>query len=581
MANTNNLKNKYTSQILNMKKEWDKYNAAGDEAGKAYAQNTAANAYKWLEDNGYYTEAQTLRNQNYTQAAESAKNGKTQVRPFFYQLGIQYGVTPEQINNLLSYDDDTGQVSFGGKNLGALTEIGGTTYADSDYLKNTYAQVMNDLGIGKTGKSAYETKRDETMSQQSDAHQFIKDNLADYKKENAYVNDMARYDDPLNSDYGQSIMDLYQWNGKKAGNNAAATTAGSNSGNIDSYAAANAARQQKAYTDAGVAKVYEQFLNRLGIVQNNLYQLGTQMTNSEKNMMSNIQLGMDQAQQSFDNWQTELNNEQSRANMEMERLGMMSDITGYIPDELQKQNNIYFDNSGNLINPNIDYQDIINRQNAILESDTASDEQKRQAQEALRQALQARSYKVLQMGYDDYGTPVVPYAREENATMRTNAANNDLQELLGRYGLMATQDTNAVNERINNAQISSNERMQAGINASNEAIANTEAAARMYESEQSAKAASPYLYGDSSGIYGTEGQTSESETNSEKRLLSRVLSATNNSVLLPPQTKEDKARIISVVSEMHDVDDQTRIDFLKSMGITDEDLETVSYTPYR
>lgn len=576
MANTNNLKNKYTSQILNMKKEWDKYNAAGDEAGKAYAQNTAANAYKWLEDNGYYTEAQTLRNQNYTQAAESAKNGKTQVRPFLYQLGIQNGLSKQQIDNMLSYDDDTGQVSFGGTNLGALTEINGNTYADANNLTQSYKDTMKRLGIGKTDKVKYDESADYTLQQIKDRNNMIFDNKdIAYKEYQDYLDRL--YQNPFSDPAAKHVQDWFSWGGTKAASNAAASASASNGGNLDSVGAGYAARQQKAYDEAGAQMLMDLFNIRSQRGYDAYNALNTWLGNKETSLLQNIDSNLSLMQQGQD----ALNNAQSRANMEMERLGMMSDITGYIPDELQKQNNIYFDNSGNLINPNIDYQDIINRQNAILESNTSTSEQKQQAQEALRQATQARAYKVMILGYDDYGTPIVPAAREENATMRTNAANNDLQELLGRYGLMATQDTNAVNERINNAQISSNERMQAGINASNEAIANAEAAARMYESEQSAKAASPYLYGDSSGIYGTEGQTSESETNSGKRLLSRVLSATNNSVLLPPQTKEDKARIISVVSEMHDVDDQTRIDFLKSMGITDEDLETVSYTPYR
>lgn len=64
------------------------------------------------------------------------------------------------------------------------------------------------------------------------------------------ANDLLNYDYTQQSFY-QPIMDSYNLFGENAANGALASGASGNAGNIDSYAAANAARQQLAFTNAG------------------------------------------------------------------------------------------------------------------------------------------------------------------------------------------------------------------------------------------------------------------------------------------------------------------------------------------
>ena len=59
--------------------------------------------------------------------------------------------------------------------------------------------------------------------------------------------------------YYKDIMDSYNLQGGAAAKNAAASGASANSGNIDSYASANAKRQQLAFTNAGQSASLQQY----------------------------------------------------------------------------------------------------------------------------------------------------------------------------------------------------------------------------------------------------------------------------------------------------------------------------------
>lgn len=74
--------------------------------------------------------------------------------------------------------------------------------------------------------------------------------LDHYNKGNAQMDYINNYDITSQPWYN-SLMQGYQLQGQDAANGALASGASSNSGNIDSYAAANANRQQLAFTNAG------------------------------------------------------------------------------------------------------------------------------------------------------------------------------------------------------------------------------------------------------------------------------------------------------------------------------------------
>ncbi len=425
MANSDReaIKNKYISNIINAKKWYNDAVAAGNtEEAEKIANNSQKNSwYDWLRNNGFNKEANTLEKSDYATAAESAKNGKVALRDYSQKLGLNsYGLNKNQVNSMIKYDNDTGQVTIGGKNIGAPIEIDGVSYMDADVLNEAFANAMTDLGISVTDEVKYNQKMDEVMTQQSDNNDFIKSQYNDFNNQQKDLTDTALNEDFMNQDWAKSLMGYYNWNGQTAANSEAASSAASNGGNIDSFAAANAARQQLAYTNAGVNAVANNWLERLGVAQGNLSLLNDRISNTQTELQSNIQLGMNQAQQLFDNDETRKNNEFNR---EQTALLNESEITGYIPEALKKKNNQFFDADGNLKNENIDFQNIINKANEILSDGNATEAQKADARKTLEDATYARQYKTGELGYDDYGIVTMSVAPEENAAMRTNRYN--------------------------------------------------------------------------------------------------------------------------------------------------------------
>lgn len=105
----------------------------------------------------------------------------------------------------------------------------------------------------------------------------------------------ARYDDYYNylktndytkTPYYDSIMSTYGLKGQNAADNAVADLSAENAGNIDSYAAANAKRQQLAFTNAGNAAALNAYDQQLGYMLNSLQSLGVDMTNLQANQVN-------------------------------------------------------------------------------------------------------------------------------------------------------------------------------------------------------------------------------------------------------------------------------------------------------
>jgi hypothetical protein len=83
-------------------------------------------------------------------------------------------------------------------------------------------------------------------------------------KQMDYIRDMDMTKQP----WYENLMAQYQLGGQNAARGALASGAAGNSGNIDSYAAANANRQQLAYTTAGTQAALDVLANQLAAWQN-------------------------------------------------------------------------------------------------------------------------------------------------------------------------------------------------------------------------------------------------------------------------------------------------------------------------
>ena len=88
-----------------------------------------------------------------------------------------------------------------------------------------------------------------------------------------YINNLDLTKQP----WYENLMAQYQLGGQSAAKGALASGAAGNSGNIDSYAAANANRQQLAYTTAGTQAALDVLANQLAAYQNMYNSMGTHL----------------------------------------------------------------------------------------------------------------------------------------------------------------------------------------------------------------------------------------------------------------------------------------------------------------
>lgn len=104
----------------------------------------------------------------------------------------------------------------------------------------------------------------------------------------------GRYDDfydwlktgnPYETDVAKSIMQYYNAQGGKAANEVTAEGIAQNAGNIDSYAAANALRQQLDFTNAGNQAVLNQYNAQSGKMLETLKALGVDVGDAQDRLM--------------------------------------------------------------------------------------------------------------------------------------------------------------------------------------------------------------------------------------------------------------------------------------------------------
>ena len=352
------------------------------------------------------------------------------VRPYLKTIGKQYGLTDDDIDKNLSYNEDTGEITFGGMNFGKpFSVVNGVSYMPEDqlnqfmsnYAKKTNTSTTSDVQYNSGVQNSQEMNNQLFKTQMSDH-----DLLTDMAKEN---NDYVKNHNPYETEIGKSIMEGFTRQGDRSAGNAIADSASSNSGNLDSFAAAEGARQRAAFEQLGKQAVLEDFNTRLDHVNDIFNNLGIYHQNQYASIGDTITREAAIAQQAFDNNQTAKNNEASRNNA-------ISEMTGYIPSKYELENNPFF-KDGKLIDENTDYQAVIDSATENLK--TATDPNKiAELNETIRAANQARNYKI-QNNIDKYGQyagtmrSVVP---RENASMRTTkyrrTAQKELQTILMR-----------------------------------------------------------------------------------------------------------------------------------------------------
>lgn len=292
-------------KIFGYKQDWTNYNQSGETEKRNKAAQEAQVYYNQLKENGYGELADELSGAGLQEAEKITntygKTGKTAVRKYLKTIGKQYGFTDEDIDKNLSYDNDTGEITFGGMNMGKpYAVVNGVSYMPEEeinnfmknYVENTGTTLTPDVQIAKGNQWAFDENA-ELMKMQNSDHELM-NNLA---LENI---DYAKNHNPYESDIGKSIMGGFRVQGDRSAGNAIAESASTNSGNLDSFAAAEGARQRAAFEQLGTQAVLEDFNTRMGHLNDIFNNLGIYHQNQYASMGDTISRGAAIAQQVFD-----------------------------------------------------------------------------------------------------------------------------------------------------------------------------------------------------------------------------------------------------------------------------------------
>jgi hypothetical protein len=160
------------------------------------------------------------------------------------------------------------------------------------------------------------------------------------------------YSNPFESEEAKAILKQYDLKAMQGRENEKASGAASNGGNIDSFAAANALRQQAALINKGQMVALDAHNNKINNVKGILADLGVYLQNQDKGMQTTIGLQANEGQRLFEN--------------NLAEKATMAEVTGYVPNEWTIKNDATY---SQFLNPdgtfkkemeNVDIQALIN-----------------------------------------------------------------------------------------------------------------------------------------------------------------------------------------------------------------------------
>ncbi len=159
-----------------------------------------------------------------------------------------------------------------------------TNNGDSTNGQDDLTQKFDDLFSNSSSSipdllAAFETNNKQAMNQS----QTLSDNIYNREKDIYGLGEDLYYDqknfNPLKADWAKQLLSYYGIESGEAADNARATGAADNAGNVDSYAAANAERQRLAKLNAGVNSISGMSQNRFNNMLSTLQSIGVNTAN--------------------------------------------------------------------------------------------------------------------------------------------------------------------------------------------------------------------------------------------------------------------------------------------------------------
>jgi predicted rRNA methylase YqxC with S4 and FtsJ domains len=316
--------------ITDLKGQWDEANKSGDTTKKNQIAATAQAYYDKLKNNGYSGVAEALSANGYSGAKK-----------------ILDSYAPKE-----------------------------TT--PSPTSSNTNLINQNNTEVNK--------KVNQLWGTQTKDHEELSDM---YKNEYDYIKNT----NPFATDEAKAILAKYDLAGLQGRDNVVASGGAVNGGNIDSYSAANAMRQQASLVNQGQMAVLDAHQQKLDNARSILESLGVSQQNNYTGMQKTLGIQQTEGQRLFENDETAKNNEVARKSE-------IASVTGYVPTEWTYDSNIYLNSDGTVKDEFLTdafdstggFTTIINNAKAKLATTTDPTE-KAQLEATIRAATQAKALK--------------------------------------------------------------------------------------------------------------------------------------------------------------------------------------------
>lgn len=472
------------------------YQRAKNEEEKKKIHQSALQHYNALTQNGYDDVAEQLRKADSSARKQLSDQygmqGKTGVRDYMKKYGAQYGLSESDIDKNIGWNDATKEISLYGQNIGKpASVVNGASYDNVAKIKANFDNVMKNLGITRSSDTLYNQNMEgatagyeKADNATANAEKLIGENRktrsSDMQKYNQeygkYTNELYN-PNTYTSRNAEAIRSAYREKGDIAAEGAVADSAASNSGNIDSFAAANAKRQQLAFENAANEAILADYNARMDRIQNAMNNLGiqqqarwgadsgdvTQMLSTAAQYGNTATGRTSTANTIFSNSEAKKQatheREMDQKNYDLLNKKTYAEVTGRNPqgwNALYSQNP-FFDENGNLKKTDIDYQQLLNNVRAQIANESNAAEREK-LKEREQQLLAARYQKVLGgLGFERYAntlemptystelTDPAKQWRDENAVARETLASDSYNR---EQSLAAEQANNEANRQM-------------------------------------------------------------------------------------------------------------------------------------
>ena len=208
------------------------------------------------------------------------------------------------------YGDVANQISASGADATAARKI-----------MEKYSSTTPTTSVVKSATPITSGNRNTLNKNSTTASELVSQQNKELFKKLSEEYDDLKETNPFETDTAKAVLEKYDLAGLQGRDNAVASVGASNGGNIDSFAAANALRQQASLVNQGQMVVLEEHQQKL---------------DHARNLLADMGVHIDRV----------YNQDETSKNNDVARKSEIASVTGNVPREWTYENNIYLNSDG-------------------------------------------------------------------------------------------------------------------------------------------------------------------------------------------------------------------------------------------